>query len=396
MQPPPLSLYIHIPWCIKKCPYCDFNSHVHRQANSTQTHSPELSQSEHIPEKQYLRALTADAKVEAQKAAGRKIESIFIGGGTPSLFSSQGIADLLAMLRQQFNLADDAEITLEANPGSSERNKFAAYKDAGINRLSLGIQSFSDNALRKLGRVHSAKDALRAIDAVHHAGFERWNIDLMHGLPTQTPLDAIADLQQAITSGAPHISWYQLTIEPNTAFYNAPPIIPVEDLLADIQDDGQALLADKGYEQYEVSAYANTPSQRSKHNLNYWQFGDYLAIGAGAHGKLSDAQGIRRYWKIRQPQAYMDAALENKARANEKIVSANDLGFEFAMNALRLNQGFEISMFEARTGLSFAAIQESVENLKSKGLLDTHNHTVVCSKTGHQFLNDVVQVFLNE
>ncbi len=386
----PLSLYVHIPWCIKKCPYCDFNSHVPPKLDVAST-----AIQNNIPEVEYLKALTVDAKQEAAKAEGRRVNSVFIGGGTPSLFSAKGISALLEIIRQQFNLADDAEITLEANPGSAEQEKFQAYRAAGINRLSLGIQSFSDTALKALGRVHNQNDALRAIDAVRQAGFERWNIDLMHGLPNQNPSEAAEDIRIAISNGAPHISWYQLTIEPNTAFYNAPPIIPIEDLLADIQDQGQAMLKSAGFSQYEVSAFAKTPTQRCRHNLNYWQFGDYLAIGAGAHGKISRADGAHRYWKIRQPQAYIDAALAGNAQANEKMISKDDLAFEFAMNALRLNEGFDQKLFEVRTGLSFETYQVTVDRLLSKGLLDQQDSRIACSETGRRFLNDVVQEFLN-
>jgi len=267
---PPLSLYIHIPWCIRKCPYCDFNSH---QANND------------IPEAEYVAALCFDLEQDAALAQGRKLTSIFFGGGTPSMFSANAIAQILKDAEAIIGFEPDIEITLEANPGTFEQEKFSGFRAAGVNRLSIGIQSFNDAQLKLLGRVHGRDEALRAVDVAHKAGFDNINLDLMHGLPEQSVNDAKADLAQAIALAPEHISWYQLTIEQNTAFYSAPPILPVEDTLADIQDEGQALLAAAGYAQYEISAYAKN-NQRARHNINYWQFGDYLGIGAGAHGKL--------------------------------------------------------------------------------------------------------------
>lgn len=377
LSPPPLSLYIHIPWCIRKCPYCDFNSHEKKQS---------------LPEAQYIDALLEDLSEDYSLVQNRSIQSVFIGGGTPSLFSAAGYERLFAALRQQLQFAEDCEITLEANPGTFEQEKFAGYRAAGINRLSLGVQSFQASKLEKLGRIHSSEDALRAITSAQAVGFNRLNVDLMHGLPDQTSDEALQDIQRALDCGVTHLSWYQLTIEPNTHFYNAPPTLPVEDTLADIQDRGQALIASGGLQQYEVSAYANA-GEESRHNLNYWQFGDYLALGAGAHGKITRDGEILRYQKTRLPEHYLSRAGSRTAQSQN--VEPKDLAFEFMMNALRLNRGFRLTDFEARTGLSAGTLAEPLKALCRQELLIRDGERVHCSALGQRYLNDVVAHFLH-
>ncbi len=377
LSPPPLSLYIHIPWCIRKCPYCDFNSHEKKQS---------------LPEAQYIDALLEDLTDDLSLVQNRAIQSVFIGGGTPSLFSAAGYERLFAALRQQLLFADDCEITLEANPGTFEQEKFAGYRAAGINRLSLGVQSFQSSKLEKLGRIHSSEDALRAITSAQDVGFNRLNVDLMHGLPDQTSSDALQDIEQALDCGVTHLSWYQLTIEPNTHFYNAPPMLPVEDTLADIQDRGQALIARGGLHQYEVSAYAQ-PGEESRHNLNYWQFGDYLALGAGAHGKITREGEILRYHKTRLPEHYLKRV--GSRTAQSQVVPREDRPFEFMMNALRLNHGFTLAEFEQRTGLSATTLSATIDTLCAQALLERVGERVRCSMLGQRYLNDVVAHFLH-
>ncbi len=373
---PPLSVYVHLPWCAKKCPYCDFNSHATAGA---------------LPEADYLVALRRDLRNDLAQVQGRPISSIFIGGGTPSLFSVAGIAAVLDMLHTELAINSDAEITLEANPGAVERGKFAGFKAAGVNRISLGVQSFNDTHLQTLGRIHSAVEAGTAIEEVIAAGFEKWNVDLMHGLPAQSSDNAIADLQRAIAYGAAHISWYQLTIEPNTRFYNSPPTLPNEATLAAIDERGRQLLLDNGFVQYEVSAWSR-PNASSEHNLNYWQFGDYLGLGAGAHGKISTSESISRYWKVRQPDAYMQAS--ETTLAGERTLSQAELPFEFLMNALRLNAGFEIDLFERRTGLSIQIIEQQLDSLTKQKLLVDEGGRIHTTTLGRSFLNDLLEVFI--
>jgi len=335
----PLSLYLHFPWCVRKCPYCDFNSHEARGA---------------IPEADYLAVLGRDIETALPSVWGRTIQTIFIGGGTPSLISPGGLDRLLAAVRARLPLSGDIEITLEANPGAIEADKFAAFREAGVNRLSLGIQSFDDTKLRKLGRIHSADDARRAIElALRH--FDRVNLDLMYALPTQTLAEAHRDLSVAIACGAGHLSAYHLTIEPNTAFHHAPPSLPDDDLAADMQEMIEATLADAGYGHYETSAFAR-PGQQCRHNLNYWKFGDYLGIGAGAHSKLSFPDKVIRQARYKQPQAYMQQVGKGAPLQTEHEVSRDELGFEFMMNALRLNEGFDSVLFQERTSLPYVAI----------------------------------------
>lgn len=374
---PPLALYVHIPWCIRKCPYCDFNSH---KAPSS------------LPEQAYVDALLQDLEQDLPLAAGRPLESIFIGGGTPSLFSAEALKRLLDGIQARIGWQPDIEITLEANPGTFEQDKFSAYRELGINRLSIGVQSFNSQHLQQLGRVHDGDEALRAAHIARQAGFEHINLDLMHGLPSQTPEQAMSDLQQALELDPGHISWYQLTIEPNTVYWSKPPQLPEDDCLWDIQEQGLALLASHGYQQYEVSAHARD-EQQARHNLNYWQFGDFLGIGAGAHGKISHADGrIQRYWKTRQPDDYLR---EGKAKlAGQQLLSDDELPFEFLMNALRLTAGVPASLFSERTGLPLEVLQQARQQAEQRGLLSVDPQRLAATAHGQLFLNDLLQMFL--
>ncbi len=373
---PPLSIYVHLPWCAKKCPYCDFNSHAATGA---------------LPEAEYIAALRRDLHNDLPQVQGREITSVFIGGGTPSLFSVAGIASVLDLLHTELDISSRAEITLEANPGTIERGKFIGFKAAGINRISLGVQSFNDIHLQTLGRIHSAAQAGTAIAEVIAAGFDKWNIDLMHGLPAQTGDDAIADLQRALAYGAAHVSWYQLTIEPNTRFYSQPPTLPDEATLAAIDERGRQLLLDNGFLQYEVSAWSQ-PGAASEHNLNYWQFGDYLGLGAGAHAKISTTETISRYWKMRQPDAYMHTT--TTMLAGERTLNQAELPFEFLMNALRLNAGFQAALFEQRTGLPVRVIEPQLKDLVEQQLLYSEGGRIRTTTLGRRFLNDLLEVFI--
>jgi oxygen-independent coproporphyrinogen-3 oxidase len=378
---PPLSLYIHLPWCERKCPYCDFNSH---EVNN-------------LPEDKYIDSLLQDLKCDIAYVQGRPIDTLFIGGGTPSLFSAQSIGRLMRGIAETVNLSPQLEATMEANPGSAEAEKFQGFREAGINRLSLGIQSFQDKQLQALGRVHNSDEAHAAIEMVRTAGFENFNIDLMHGLPNQSVQAATADLDTALSYQPPHLSWYQLTVEPNTAFYKRPPILPVEDTLADIQESGEALLARVGYQQYEVSAYSfptnSLPTSTCRHNLNYWSFGDYLGIGAGAHGKVSFPDGrITRYSKRRQPAEYLSAGIDNFT-GSSRILGRDEVGGEFMLNALRLNDGFTMAQFNARTGLPAGEIQDRVDALVARELLINKGETIRTSDLGRRFLDSVVAEF---
>lgn len=380
MKLPPLALYVHIPWCVKKCPYCDFNSHA--RGND-------------LPESRYIDCLLEDLQQELPLVQGRKLQSIFFGGGTPSLFGAAGFQRLLAGLEQQLGFEDDIEITLEANPGTAEQGKFSGFREAGINRLSIGVQSFDDRHLRTLGRIHCADEAERAFVMARQAGFDNINLDLMHGLPQQTPDDAIRDLQRALDCGPEHLSWYQLTVEPNTEFYSRPPLLPEDDTLADIQQAGEQLLAQHGYSQYEISAYARD-QKRSRHNLNYWRFGDYLGIGAGAHGKITlPAEGrIVRRWKTRQPEHYMNP--QKAFCAGEKTVVAEDLPLEFMMNALRLYDGVPRPLFAERTGLSDSVVAQQVKRLQELELLESRSDTYRVTGLGRRYLNSVIGKFMED
>ena len=377
---PPLSLYIHVPWCVKKCPYCDFNSH---------------QLSGELPEKAYVDALLHDFQRELQAAGSeRLIHSVFIGGGTPSLLSASAYQRLFAGLQAFF--ADDIEITMEANPGTYEHDRFQAYLDAGVNRLSLGVQSFQDDKLTALGRIHCAQEAQQAIAAITKAGFGNINIDLMHGLPGQSSEDALYDLQQAIDLQPAHISWYQLTIEPNTVFYAKTPVLPPDETLWDIQEAGQALLASAGFVQYEISAYSQ-PGRRSQHNLNYWQFGDYIGIGAGAHGKLTDAVSgqITRNWKTRMPSNYLaaDVNISGNFEAGQRVLEPDELAIEFMMNALRLHEGVDARLYSERTGQSLDDISKPLQLARQRGLLDARTDRLKPTPTGRLFLNDLLELF---
>lgn len=374
----PLSLYIHIPWCIKKCPYCDFNSHESQTV---------------IDFNGYVQAMLTDLASQNDFIQNREIQSIFIGGGTPSLMPITNFRQLFDGIKNQLTLAKTCEITMEANPATIEHAPFAEYLSVGINRLSLGVQSFHQNQLKALGRIHTPSQALSAITNATQAGFTRLNIDLMHGLPQQTVSEALADLQQAIDLGVPHISWYQLTIEPNTVFFRNTPTLPDEDTLVDIFEQGSQLLQKNGYQQYEVSAWTLEKNfQPSQHNLNYWQFGDYLAIGAGGHGKVSTQDGVFRFNKSRLPKDYF----ANQSAINWQTIEAREMPFEFMMNALRLKQGVKQALWEERTGLTWQTIEPTLLNLQSQGLIELAGNRVKCSEQGFLFLNRVLQEFLTD
>ena len=374
---PPLAAYIHIPWCVRKCPYCDFNSHAAGPS---------------LPEDAYVAALLADLDCDLDQAQGRVLSSIFFGGGTPSLFSAQALGRILEGLEQRIGFADDIEITLEANPGTFEQAKFRDYRSLGINRLSIGVQSFQADKLKALGRIHDGDEAVRAADMARAAGFDNFNLDLMHGLPQQSLDDALGDLRTAIAQQPTHLSWYQLTVEPNTEFWNRPPTLPEDETLWDIQEAGQALLAEHGYRQYETSAYAQ-PGRQARHNLNYWTFGDFLGLGAGAHGKASSPDGqIRRHWKTRLPKDYLDPA--KRFRAGDKLLEPDELPFEFLMNVLRLTDGVPSALFTERTGLSTTQLAEGRHDAEARGLLEPDPQRLVATAKGQLFLNDLLQLFL--
>lgn len=381
MQLPPLALYVHVPWCVRKCPYCDFNSH---EANDG------------IPEREYVAALLADLDADLPYVQDRALTSIFIGGGTPSLFSPAAYETLFAGLRARLRFARDIEITLEANPGTVEQEKFRGYRAVGINRLSIGVQSFNPAHLKVLGRIHGREEAIRAADTARAAGFDNFNLDLMHGLPGQGVEDALEDIEQALALSPSHLSWYQLTIEPNTIFHSRPPVLPVDDLLADIEDAGFARLAAAGFHRYEVSAYARTPRHESRHNRNYWEFGDYLGIGAGAHGKITRPKqdALLRSQKTRLPKDYLAAARDHTAFGSAPAaVTPGDRPFEFMLNALRLVGGVPAEYFPARTGLPRETITPQLAALRARGLLVNDAQRIACTANGLRFLNDVVNAF---
>jgi putative oxygen-independent coproporphyrinogen III oxidase len=376
LVPPPLSLYIHFPWCEKKCPYCDFNSH----------------ESVELPENAYIDSLLKDLDRDLHFVQGRVIDTLFIGGGTPSLMSAAGVQRLMQGIAGAVELSPVIEATMEVNPGSAEADKFAGFRDAGVNRLSLGIQSFQGDKLQKLGRIHSSDQAHRAIVMAKTAGFDNFNLDLMHGLPGQTAETADRDLREALAHQPPHLSWYQLTIEPNTVFYNRPPLLPLEDALEDIQQGGEKMLAAAGLRQYEVSAYSRVGSA-CRHNLNYWNFGDYLGIGAGAHGKITTPDGdIVRYSKRRQPDHYLTAE-EGCYVAHSRTLEKSEVAGEFILNALRLNRGFSLSLFEDRTGCSADMLQPQMAALIDRKLLEINGNQVGTTALGGRFLDSVVAEF---
>ncbi len=378
---PPLALYIHIPWCVRKCPYCDFNSH----------RAPEA-----LPIAAYVQALLADLDQELPQVWGRPVSSIFFGGGTPSLFPGAAIGEILEGVAARLRLMPRLEVTLETNPGTAEFDRFEAYRAAGVNRISFGVQSFDDARLAALGRIHDSGQAKRAFELARTAGFDNINLDLMYALPGQALEGALSDLEQAITLAPEHLSHYHLTLEPNTLFAaKPPPGLPDEDSAWDMQAACQQRLAEAGYAQYEISAYAK-PGRRSQHNLNYWQFGDYLGIGAGAHGKISlpAEDAILRRWKLKHPQAYLDAAATPARIGSEQRLAAADLPFEFMLNALRLLEGSSLSTFEARTGLPRSALDAAFAKAQARGWLDTDGERFRASALGQQFQNDLIGLFL--
>ena len=377
---PPLSLYIHIPWCLQKCPYCDFNSHTIRTT---------------LDEDAYVQALLTDLQHELPHFWGRGIDTIFIGGGTPSVFSVSAIDRLLSGIRALVKLNPEAEITLEANPGTFDHDKFQGFRSAGINRLSIGVQSFDDRKLAALGRIHSADEARTAIEKACRI-FERVNIDLMYALPQQNAADALADVQAALSFGVQHISAYQLTLEPNTPFGHTPPKgLPEDDTAQDIEEAVHSALQYAGFERYETSAFARAPESRARHNLNYWQFGDYIGIGAGAHGKISHHDRIERTVRKRHPEAYLAAMQGNvQAAIDRKTVAPNDLPFEFMMNALRLHEGVPSAFLPERTGISAARISRQIAKAQQAGLLDGNPMYFRPTELGRRFLNDLIGIFL--
>jgi len=379
---PPLSLYIHLPWCVRKCPYCDFNSY--RAGVS-------------VPESEYIRALQSDLNYSRSLVDDRVIQSIFIGGGTPSLFSGDGIRTLLDGVRGSLKLTHDAEITLEANPGTAEAQRFEAYREAGGNRLSLGVQSFRPEKLASLGRIHSGREADEAFQLGRHAGFDNINIDLMYGLPEDTIEGSLEDLEQALALAPEHLSWYQLTLEPNTPFFRHPPPLPDEDIIADIEQRGRGRLREAGFQRYEISAYAR-PGLQCGHNRNYWEFGDYLGLGAGAHSKISlpRKRVILRQARRRQPSAYIDAAGTSGSIERQSELRAEDLIMEFMMNALRLTQGFMKELFTDRTGLPLSVLNPALSLARQRRLLAVEPERIQATARGRLFLDDLLQLFCAE
>lgn len=375
----PLSLYIHIPWCVRKCPYCDFNSH----------------QSDQFDQARYVKCLIADLKQDIERwQIIRPIQSIFFGGGTPSLFNADTFTYLIEQLATVVELAPDIEITMEANPGAVEHDRFDRYLSAGINRISLGVQSFANDKLSLLGRIHTAKEAINAIKTIQDAGCSNINLDLMFGLPTQTIKQGLADLQQAIELEPTHISWYQLTLEPNTVFYKKPPRLPNEDLIADLHYQGQQLLADHGFDQYEISAYSK-PALQCKHNLNYWQFGDYLGIGAGAHGKITlNNNTIIRTRKVKQPESYQARIDDCNFIAKQTEINTQQLPFEYMLNRLRLNQPIKLDEIPNSIDLNIADANSPLQKAVDKGLLTIEPNLIRKTELGQRFLNDLLALFI--
>jgi putative oxygen-independent coproporphyrinogen III oxidase len=409
--PPPLSVYVHLPWCLKKCPYCDFNSHEIRAPKTPAASAPQggpiawarpgadlgAGRNSHgVPEQQYLEALRADLEASLPLVWGRTVHTVFIGGGTPSLFSPEGIGRLLSDLRLLLPLAPGCEITLEANPGTFERERFRAFRDAGVTRLSIGVQSFDDAKLKALGRVHDRAQALAAVEEAA-SSFDTFNLDLMYALPGQTLEELETDLRTSLAFNPPHLSLYHLTLEPNTAFALKPPVLPDEDASSHMLDRLVEITTAAGLERYEVSAYAR-PGHRSAHNLNYWQFGDYLGLGAGAHGKLSFPHRVLRTVKWREPARYMAEAMAGKATSNEDEVARKALPFEFMLNTLRLREGFEEALFTERTGLPPSAMAEGVQKALAKGLLESVDsptgRVLRPTERGFDFLSDLQAIFL--
>ncbi|NML62473.1 oxygen-independent coproporphyrinogen III oxidase-like protein [Massilia sp. RP-1-19] len=374
---PPLSLYIHYPWCVRKCPYCDFNSHEAKGE---------------LPEEEYLAAVRLDLEQSLPLIWGRKIYTIFIGGGTPSLMSARGLDRLMSDVRSLLPLDGDCEITMEANPGTFEAEKFRSYRESGINRLSIGIQSFNAQHLKALGRIHDDGEARRAVE-IAHANFDNFNLDLMYALPTQTLAEAKQDLDTALSFAPPHLSLYHLTMEPNTVFAKYPPALPDDDASADMQDMIAQVMPAAGYEHYEVSAYAQR-GRKARHNLNYWEFGDYLGIGAGAHSKISFPHRVLRQARFKQPKSFMEAARNGNPVQEEYEIAREDMGFEFMLNALRLTGGFEPNLFGERTGMGINAIEKQLNAAEAKGLIYRDHKLIKPTELGMRFLNDLQQMFL--
>lgn len=377
---PPLSLYIHIPWCVAKCPYCDFNSHA---------------SSEPLAEKHYVESLLNDLDYQLQFVWGRSIRSIFIGGGTPSLFSPDAFDALISGLRARLNFPPATEITIEANPGTVEQTKFNEYHALGINRISIGVQSFNNKHLKLLGRIHNAREAIKAVETAHKAGFDRINLDLMYGLPQQSPGEATGDLQCALALNPDHISHYQLTIEPNTLFHHQPPLLPDDDHIAEIEDSCREQLTLNGYERYEISAYAKS-GQQCLHNLNYWSFGDYLAIGAGAHGKITDGarQQISRHWFVKNPREYLALKSAEQRLGDRKVLTEHEVAFEFMLNAFRLVNGFDSELFQRHCGLPISFVQDKLHLAEEKNLIEWGIQKIQPTQLGLQYLNNLTELFL--
>ena len=379
MTPPPLSLYVHLPWCVKKCPYCDFNSHALKGR---------------LPEATYVDALVRDLDQDLPRVAGREIQTVFFGGGTPSLFSAAAIDRFLGAVRRRLGVAPEAEVTLEANPGTVERGRFAEYRAAGVTRLSIGVQSFKPEHLKVLGRIHSSDEATRAAEEAHAAGLVNFNLDLMYGLPGQTLEQAKADVQRAAALAPAHLSHYQLTLEPNTLFHAHPPELPVDDAIWAMQLECQTMLAGLGYAQYEISAYAR-PERQCRHNLNYWRFGDYLGIGAGAHGKLTDLSGrVTRLWKLKHPETYLQKAGTPASLGGVDEVGTPDLAFEFMLNRLRLVEPFSLHDFETITGLQGSVLSPALARARSLELMEAGPDSWRVTRRGHNYLNDLQALFL--
>ncbi|ADJ27645.1 radical SAM family heme chaperone HemW [Nitrosococcus watsonii] len=377
---PPLALYIHFPWCVRKCPYCDFNSHALPKE---------------LPETAYIDALVRDLEQDLPRVWGRRIHSIFMGGGTPSLFSAESLDRLLSAVRARLPWSPQIEITLEANPGTVEQGRFTEFHHIGINRLSLGVQSFNDKALKHLGRIHSSQESCQAVAAAHTAGFDNINLDLMFGLPGQTETQALADVAMAVSLAPHHISYYQLTLEPHTYFYRYPPSLPHEEAINTWQTDCQAHLAQAGYHRYEVSAFAKS-DQQCQHNLNYWRFGDYLGIGAGAHGKISDAMEnrITRLWKIKHPTSYLAKAGTPEGIGGETNPSPQEAAFEFMLNALRLKEGFPSRLFQERAGLPLSVVEKTLYQAEALELIEWDFRHIRPTEKGFSLLNELLQLFL--
>ena len=380
LKPPPLSLYVHMPWCVRKCPYCDFNSHQAPQ---------------NIPAEEYIQALIADLEDDLPMVWGRPVGSIYFGGGTPSLFKADQISDFLSAVRARLDLRPDVEITLEANPGTIEHDSFSAYANAGINRVSLGVQSFDNAMLKRIGRIHGRDEIEQSLQSLHTAGITNFNIDLMYALPGQSAAQSISDVELALAAEPTHLSFYQLTIEPNTAFALQPPQLPQEDKAWDMQQTGLERIEAAGFGQYEISAFAK-PGMQSRHNLNYWRYGDFLAVGAGAHGKITVAgqNSILRYAKHRQPKRYLNSLQSRDWLAQTRELSDEDRVFEFFLNQLRLKNGVHIDDFSARTGLAWQVVESRVQHAIDKGLLEVNEKRLRPTRLGWKFVNDIQQLFL--